>query len=89
MKKTTTYRKDIFHETVGVRLRELREQAGISKAMLAKMCGVSNSTIDHAELGHGYPYMLAAVIAHHLDVTMDDLTPIDAVVAVTTDQAAE
>ncbi len=72
-------RKDIFHQSVGERLREVREQHGWSIAKLAKACGVGHSTVYNAEIGHSYSFLLAALVAQALDVTMDDLTPIDAV----------
>lgn len=80
-KQRMSYQKDAFYVSVGGRLRELREQAGMSMAQLAKLCGVSASTIENAEGGQCFPFILAALAAHHLDVTMDDMTPLEAIEA--------
>jgi transcriptional regulator with XRE-family HTH domain len=62
-------------ETLGQRLKRLREQAGLSQAKLSVAAGVPIGTIRAAEYDRRQPlFWTAAKIAHALGVSLDELT---------------
>lgn len=71
--------KHHFFETVGRRLQEVREAAGISQLALAKRLGCATSTLGGAEDGSRTVSLYTlACIAEELDVTLDELVPLSA-----------
>lgn len=58
----------------GERLKELREEKGLTQAQLAKECGLSRSGIGHWELGKRIPNLdAAAILADYFQVSIDYL----------------
>ena len=58
-----------------LRLKELREQRGLSQQMLANAIGEAQSTIGCWESGRGAPrYKTLLKLADYLDVSLDYLT---------------
>lgn len=62
--------KETFSSEVGGRLREERDNAGLSQAELAVVAGVTREQIGRYERGTGTPggEVLAALAAAHIDV---------------------
>lgn len=63
-------------ETVGLRVRELRESTGLSQSRLASLTGIARDKLNkiengHRDLSHGEAVSIAAV----LGITPDDLEP--------------
>lgn len=80
--------KDMFYQRVGERLRALREESGLSIEKLAKSSNVGKTTIDKAEQGITISLYVLALLADGLDVSLDELVPIEALMA-DKDEAAE
>lgn len=60
--------------SLGERIKELREQRDLSQEQLADLVGVSQSKISHCEKGvRGISFPLAIKIADALGVTTNDL----------------
>lgn len=70
--------KDHFHAVVGLAIKQARTEANLSQDALAKLAGISQSTLNIAENGGACSLMLAAKIAFALDTTIDALCPLDA-----------
>lgn len=70
--------KDEFHRVVGERIHQIRDEQGLGRTELAKRCGFNESTIVNAETGASCSLYVLAKLAEALDVTLDDLVPIDA-----------
>lgn len=81
-------RKDRFHQIVGERIREVRKESGLSIEKLASVSHINRSTIDNAEQGLAIGLYTLALIAEGLDVSLDELVPIEALM-VARDEAAE
>jgi transcriptional regulator with XRE-family HTH domain len=80
--------KDRFQMVVGAKLREIREEAKLSQRQLGAAVGASQNTIATAEDGGACSLYLLAKIAGELDVTLDELVPIEALMP-EKDEAAE
>lgn len=64
-------------ETMGMRLKRIRQQAGLSQADLAKAADIPVGTLRNWEQGIRAPlFDTAAKIARALDVSLDDLAGI-------------
>lgn len=60
---------------IGQRMREVRENAQLSQAELAKLCGTNQTTIARTESGKTAPSVKLLVwMADHFDISMDYLT---------------
>ena len=70
--------KDRFHKLVGDRVWHVREEAGISQSALAREIGASQSTINNIETGQSCSLFVLALVAEALDVTLDELIPLEA-----------
>lgn len=70
--------KDHFYVVVGEAIRANRLHAGMSIHVLAKACGLNQNTIGHIEDGSTCSLFILAKVAHALDVTLDELVPIEA-----------
>lgn len=70
--------KDHFYNTVGEAIRMARHDGGMSAEVLAREAGVGLTTIQHAEEGTSCSLLLAAKIAEALDITIDELVPVEA-----------
>ena len=56
------------------RLRELREKRGVSRRILAELCGLSKNMVSRYERGERVPSIdEAAQLADYFGVTLDDL----------------
>lgn len=70
-------KRQILYESVGVRIRELREKSGVSQSAIALAIGVNKATISAAESGEACSLHLLVLIAEYFDdCTLDDLVPI-------------
>lgn len=69
--------KDHFYVTIGRTIRAARESRNMSQKTLAMRAKLSVSTIDKAETDNCSLFVLAH-IAEALDVTLDELCPIAA-----------
>lgn len=69
-------KRQILYESVGGRIRELREKSGDSQTAMAFAIGVNKATISAAESGEACSLHLLVLIAEHLDCTLDDLVPV-------------
>jgi DNA-binding Xre family transcriptional regulator len=71
-------RRNVLYDAIGRRIKETREAQGLNRAELSRRTGVDCSTIERVEEG-GMPIAVHALvaIAEELDVTLDDLVPID------------
>lgn len=59
---------------IGQRMRELRENAGLTQAEIAKLCGTNQTTITRMEIGKTVPSIKILVWwADYFDVSMDYL----------------
>jgi transcriptional regulator with XRE-family HTH domain len=59
---------------MGVRLKKLRQDRGLSQAQLAKLSGIPKGTLLQWEYGLRTPLLDAAVkLADALEVTLDEL----------------
>lgn len=74
------YRKNHFYDRVGKAIRQARADAQLDQQELARRIGVSASTLGNAEEGHTCSLIMAARIAEALDVTLDALVPLEAIV---------
>ena len=60
---------------IGQRIKELRENSGLSQADFAKICGSSQATVAKTESGKTTPSVkLLLGLADYFDVSMDYLT---------------
>ena len=58
----------------GEKISALRKKQGLTQLQLAEKLNVSNKTISRWETGEGYPDIsILSALAHHLDITVDDL----------------
>ena len=58
----------------GKMIAEKRKEKGLTQLQLAEKLNVSNKTISRWETGEGYPDIsILSALAHHLDITVDDL----------------
>jgi transcriptional regulator with XRE-family HTH domain len=58
----------------GKRVRELREQQGLSNEELAQRCRLDPSVLSAMELGHGDPGLLTSlIVAQGLGITASEL----------------
>jgi transcriptional regulator with XRE-family HTH domain len=64
--------------TIGEKVRKMREARSWSVPQLAKSIGVSPRAIYAAEEGRTCSVLLFVLLAEALDVTLDDLVPLDA-----------
>lgn len=65
---------DVTQETVGARLRQLREAAGLSQKGLADAAGVPVRTVQNVEQGKCWPtFPVAVAIVRALGVSLDSL----------------
>ena len=67
---------DFFQAAVGARIREVREEKGISRQELADLLGIryqSLANIEYGTVGLSFPTFFA--IAGHLDVRPAELLP--------------
>jgi transcriptional regulator with XRE-family HTH domain len=72
MTRKTPYSE--WEVAVGIRLKKLREDRGLSQNDIVRMTGIPKSTYLRWEWGQGAPPLLAAVrLADVLDVSMDEL----------------
>ncbi len=76
---TNPFAKDHFYETVGRTIRQVRNDAGKSQQQLADSIPLTLTTIQNAETGASCSLLVLARIAEALDVTLDELVPLDAV----------
>jgi DNA-binding XRE family transcriptional regulator len=67
-----------FYIVVGEALRRERERQELTQPELAKRAGITRHALSQAECGSNCSLMSLALLAHELDVTLDDLVPIDA-----------
>jgi transcriptional regulator with XRE-family HTH domain len=59
---------------MGLRLKQLREDRGLSQNDIVRITGIPKSTYLRWEWGQGAPPLLAAVrLADALDVSMDEM----------------
>jgi len=59
---------------MGVRLRKLRQERGLSQAQLARLSGIPKGTLLQWEYGLRTPLLDAAVkLADALEITLDEL----------------
>lgn len=78
MVRYSCFRKGTWKEGKTVRLRELREQRGISQSELARLCGVTRSTICRIEDGSRKPSCVLMVkLAQAIGCKIDDLLVTD------------
>lgn len=70
--------KDRFYAKVGAAIQMARMNAGMSARVLGRECDLNENTIQHAEQGVSCSLMALAKIAHALDMTLDELVPLDA-----------
>lgn len=73
-----TAHQDHFNSVVGRTVAKLREERGISQRHLAEEIGLSHQSVTAIESGRSVPAFTLARIAEALDVTLDELVPIDA-----------
>jgi len=67
-------RNDELIKKIGARIREIRQEKGMSQPQLANSCNVEISTINRIELGKASPSIsLLFRIAEHLGVTPSEL----------------
>lgn len=73
-----------FHLGVGRAIRRAREDAGWTMVKLGEALGMAcHTTLANIESGRTpCPLYTLARIAHHLDVTLDELVPVDVEVEV-------
>lgn len=77
-KLTIAYMSDDKSISLGKRLRELRERAGLSLRELAKSAQISAPFLSDIELGRRYPKdETLAILAKHLSTSMDGLKNLD------------
>mgnify|MGYP003405035167 FL=1 len=67
-----------FLTTVGIAVRDARTRAGVAQGELAKRAGLASSTLFAVEDGRTCSLLCLTKIAHALDVTLDELVPVDA-----------
>lgn len=61
-----------MRKTVGERIREVREEKGLSVYMLSEMAGINSASIYNYEKGSNYPSLeIAARICRVLDISLD------------------
>lgn len=73
------FTKDHFYLTVGNRITGVRESKSISQDELARHTKLTKATIDHAEAGQSCSLLVITMIAEALDVTIDELVPLEAI----------
>lgn len=62
-------------ESFGIRLKELREDSGLTQGQLAFMVGLSPKYISNLETGRGNPTLaIQNKLAHGLGVSISELT---------------
>lgn len=66
-----------FHGAVGTAIRRAREDAGLSRTELERKLGLSAQALQHIEGGQPCPLYTLARIAEHLDLTLDELVPVE------------
>ena len=71
--------QDEFYRIVGETIREARQRAGVRICDLSRETGLSDNAIQSAEMGETCSAWVLAKIAEGLDLTIDDLVPLDAV----------
>jgi putative transcriptional regulator len=60
------------------RVRELRQQHGLSQAALGTVLGVSRQTVNSIETGRYLPSLpLAMAIARHFDLIVEEIFDVD------------
>jgi len=63
-----------WEAAMGVRLRKLRQERGLSQAQLARLSGIPKGTLLQWEYGLRTPLLDAAVkLADALEITLDEL----------------
>jgi len=70
--------QDHFNSVVGRMVAALRRERGMPQRELAEQIGVSHQTVTAIESGRSVPAYTLARIAEALDVTLDELVPLDA-----------
>ncbi len=67
-----------FLQTVGDRVRSVREERELSMEQLALSADIAKSTLDHVEHGVTISLFVITKLADALDVTIDELVPLEA-----------
>ena len=76
MNNADKYRDNEAIKTVGLRIRAIRVEKGLSQQFLANKCDVELSTINRIELGKISPTLsMLFLIASQLEVSPKDLMP--------------
>ena len=74
--------KDARREAFGRRLKELRKRNALNRVQAAEEMGIAPSQLDRYEDGQNAPsFERLCVMAVCLEVTLEDLVDVDAVVA--------
>jgi len=76
--RARTMPNDRFFVIVGATIREIREREKVSAADLAEQCFVSTSSIHHIEDGRGVAAPTLVLIAHALDVSLNEIVSMEA-----------
>ncbi len=67
-----------FYATVGNSIRLHRQRSDMTIDGLAKAANISRYTLNTAESGQSVSAFVLTKLAHALDVTVDDLIPLEA-----------
>lgn len=74
IRKKRSDRENQFYNDLAIRIRELREQAGLSRRDLASWIGIDVSALVYYELGRSrVPFFVLARMAFCLSFSLDDL----------------
>lgn len=75
---TNDFERDHFYSMVGERICATREAQGLTAAELGRRAKLASSTVQNAEVGTSCSLLVLAKLAEALDVTLDDLVPVEA-----------
>lgn len=65
---------DIDYQAIGQRIRQYRQEKGLSQEILSEKADVTPAHFSHIERGHTKPSLPTLIrIANALDITIDDL----------------
>jgi transcriptional regulator with XRE-family HTH domain len=71
------YRAQLLYAAIGLELRRMRDDAGKTRAEVAKACGVAVSTLEGLEDGTSFNMLLLVDVVTFLDATLDGAVPVD------------